>query len=333
MCKSTRPRLPRRAVTAGEVGPDSGLELRQYPVAKEVEETRSVGADLVDIYMAEAGVQIPAYLLDDRFRIRAADDGFGNQVLVHGRCGFGKVRRQQQLDERLPGTPAFGHHSGPSSPLSPSTRAGNVDLGIGRFCLPRRTRGTARSPMNRESGRPVRPHPSGQFRRLFAGVCDQDRRKLVGQRVDPGVLDLVVDSPVIGQPPSQSERITVTASSRRSWRMSTDGQRSPRILLVQVLAAAETEGETSGHKTGGGRCRLGDDRRVDRVVGQVTPVINSIRSVAWDTAPITDQTNGDCPDGRPRVKVVGDGRSRIRLFGSGCMLHEQAGRLFFAGKG
>ena len=90
--------------------------------------------------------------------------------------------------------------------------------------------------------------------------------------------------------------MTSIASSRRSWRTSVSGQRSPRMCSLRFSPLPTPRKKRPGEQRRRGRGGLGDDRRVDPRgrAGDAGRRPRSARSPAA-TPPSTAQTNGLLP--------------------------------------
>jgi hypothetical protein len=134
---------------------------------------------------------------------------------------------------------------------------------------PRRPRPGAATPEGlhepgvRLGGHEAVPDPAGQLGGLRAAGRDQDRRRRLGKRVEPGVVDLVVAAAEVleaafPEAPDDRHRLLehlVPHVGRRPLRAG--------HVLVQVLARADAEPEPARHHRGDRRRGLGHDRGMD----------------------------------------------------------------------
>ena len=176
--------------------------------------------------------------------------------------------------------------------------------------------------------------PSGELCRVRLRGGDDDRRRLVGQRVDAGLLDRVVLAAVglVATPPELADRV-----DRLLEHLEPLVRRRPlraRHVLVEVLAGADAEEEPPAQHHLRRRRRLGDDRRVDP------------DQRARDRRPEADPLGrrGDAadhaPDERalallvdPRVEVVGDEDVlEARLLGAPRVRDEVVRRMLLRGE-
>ena len=112
---------------------------------------------------------------------------------------------------------------------------------------------------------PTSPSPSagGELDRALPGHRDQQRRRLVGQRVEAGVLDREVLAAVARQLalPELADHLDRLLEALLA--LDHPGPAVAEDVLVEVLAAADAEREAARQEAGGGGGGLGDDRRVD----------------------------------------------------------------------
>ena len=287
-------------------GPPGGSEFphaRHHVSRKEPEKALLVGADLVDVDVVEARLDV----LADRARrgARRRDRRPPTRDVVLG-DQFGRRPRSAPAA----GAPGAGALDGRRWPDSVGRLAGarlvlaqQTVTGRSAACPRRRLRERLRpcSAVGRRGDEPV-AEPPGELGRCRAAGGDDERRRLLRQRVEAGVLDgVVARRGGSGYRPPRAAGSPRSPPRASACRTSVSGQRVTEDVLVEVLARADAEEEAAGHHRRGRRRGLRDDRRVDaRIVGQVTPCRAEAFRVAWAIAPMTLQTNGLCPWRRSR---------------------------------
>ena len=157
-----------------------------------------------------------------------------------------------------------------------------------------------------------------------------------GQRVDAGILDVVVPAVVAGHvagPQLRGSRPRLPRASPPGPPHS--GQCWATMCSLSRSPVPDAEEEPPGHQSRRRCGRLGDDRRVDPDRRARHPGPDLMRSVALAIAPRTPHTNGLWPwRVDPRVVVVRDQREREpALLRDDGVLDEGARLVLLAGQG
>ena len=194
----------------------------------ELEEAGVPGANLADVHLVEPGVGVGADPLEVILGRRAARSG--DHVLRHQFRQLREVPRQRQQLGRFAG-------NGLVRPEPVHGLAGPPGVGIpahleAALHRPVAAAGVAVEPdevrVRLDADIAVR-QPGRQLDGLLAEAGHEDRRRRVGDRVQPGRVDPVMRAVMGDEPPLNSSLITSTASSSMSSRSSADGQAVPRM--------------------------------------------------------------------------------------------------------